>query len=173
MSRVGVVRIDWIFLKDVRAYCLCATFLSISSQRCVRVRELRARKICHAKVCKQIWHVMNFDWFCIVRRALWLVGSKYERVSRKSVSIKKWKNRHFPSFVELSLRNIFYTHTCFWWWCLWSTVMTFISKFWCTVKLEHHRNRHENILIHIKWFVHSACHGVCRESTPLVNEMSI
>ena len=42
-------------LKDVRANCLCAIFLSISSKRSVRVRELRARKICHAKVCKQIW----------------------------------------------------------------------------------------------------------------------
>ena len=31
-------------LKDVRANCLCATFLSISSKRCVRVRQLRARK---------------------------------------------------------------------------------------------------------------------------------
>ena len=55
----------WVFpsgdvdLKDVRANCLCATFLSISSQRCVRVRELRARKICHAKVCKQIWRPLR------------------------------------------------------------------------------------------------------------------
>ena len=46
-------------LKDVRANCFCATFLSISSKRCVRVRELRARKICHAKVCKQIWRPLR------------------------------------------------------------------------------------------------------------------
>ena len=45
--------------KDVRANCLCATFLSISSKRCVRVCELRARKICHAKVCKQIWRPLR------------------------------------------------------------------------------------------------------------------
>ena len=31
----------------------------------------------------------------------------------------------------------------------------------------------ENILTHIKWFVHSACQSVCRVSTPLVNEISI
>ena len=46
-------------LKDVRANCLCATFLSISSKGCVRVRELHARKICHAKVCKQIWRPLR------------------------------------------------------------------------------------------------------------------
>ena len=46
-------------LKDVRANCLCATFLSISSKGCVRVRELRARKTCHAKVCKQIWRPLR------------------------------------------------------------------------------------------------------------------
>ena len=45
--------------KDVRANCLCATFLSISSKRCLRVRELCARKICHAKVCKQIWRPLR------------------------------------------------------------------------------------------------------------------
>ena len=33
------------FLQDFRA----------NRSRCVRVRELRASKICHAKVCKQIW----------------------------------------------------------------------------------------------------------------------
>ena len=45
--------------KDVRANCLCATFLSIPSKGCMRVRELRARKICHAKVCKQIWRPLR------------------------------------------------------------------------------------------------------------------
>ena len=45
--------------KAVRANSLCATFLSISSMRCVRVRELRTRKVCHAKVCKQIWRPLR------------------------------------------------------------------------------------------------------------------
>ena len=54
-----------------------------------------------------MWHHRYFDWLCVVRRAFWLDGRKYDGVLRKSVSIKKQKNQQFPSFVEL-FWQIFY-----------------------------------------------------------------
>ena len=46
---------------------------------------------------------------CVVRRAFWLAGRKYEGVLGKPVSIKKLKKKKktaFPSFVEIFFRTI-------------------------------------------------------------------
>ena len=47
--------------------------------------------------------ITSIWWLCVVRCVFWLAGGKYERVSRKSISIKKWINSIF-----LHLRNYFW-----------------------------------------------------------------
>ena len=80
------VEIEINTLNDVRANCLCATFLSISRKRCVRVRELRARKIVKI-VCTQLFWASQGSVACesaSSARGKLLKLSKSESCSKKN-----------------------------------------------------------------------------------------